>query len=118
MESAEGGSNYSAASGRRRRNHYKILQEEDIKQLQHNDISTVSDVLSVTRDVACTLLFQNNWSLNSLYDDWFVDDDGGRNPNSAAKPADRQSGGKHVCKICYEETIPEKTVSTACGHPF
>ncbi|KAK6144662.1 hypothetical protein DH2020_021482 [Rehmannia glutinosa] len=58
----------------RRKKHYKTLKQEEIKQLQQNDISTVSNVLSVSRGVACTLLCQNNWSLSSVYEKWFSDE--------------------------------------------
>ncbi|KAH6803037.1 IBR domain-containing protein [Perilla frutescens var. frutescens] len=102
---------YSAAGSRRK--HYKVLTPEEIKQLQENDISTVSDVLSVSRGVACTLLCQNNWSPTSVYENWFAAEE--RNTHAAA--AEPQSGNQ-ICKICYRKTLPKKMVSTTCGHLF
>ncbi|KAH6824571.1 hypothetical protein C2S53_010385 [Perilla frutescens var. hirtella] len=49
----------------------------------------------------------------SVYENWFAAEE--RNTKSAA--AEPQSG-KQICKICYRKTLPQKMVSTTCGHLF
>ncbi|XP_057789364.1 probable E3 ubiquitin-protein ligase ARI8 [Salvia miltiorrhiza] len=95
---------------------YKILTDDDIRQLFDDDISTVSDVLSVSRGAACTLLCQNNWNLSSVYDKFFAADH--RNHQTDASSSSQQELGQNLCKICYDEISPQNTVSAACGHPF
>ncbi|KAH6803036.1 hypothetical protein C2S51_034482 [Perilla frutescens var. frutescens] len=96
---------------------YKILSADDIRRLIDSDISTVSDVLSVSRSVACSLLCRNNWILSSVYDQWFATDDDS-NPEPAAKLARRESGQQQICNICYDKISPENKVSAPCRHPF
>ncbi|KAH6761915.1 hypothetical protein C2S52_019348 [Perilla frutescens var. hirtella] len=67
---------------------YTVLKEERIKQLQENDISEVSGVLSISRGTACTLLLRQSW-----------------------KP-------ENYCKICMENVDIETMLSAACGHLF
>ncbi|KAL8518157.1 hypothetical protein ACS0TY_009493 [Phlomoides rotata] len=64
-----------SAALNRRRNHYKILKEETIKQLQENDITTVSSALSLYRGLACTLLCRNKWNLTSVYAERISEED-------------------------------------------
>lgn len=42
-------------------NNYIILKDSDIEQRQEDDITSVSTVLSVSRDTACILLRHFNW---------------------------------------------------------
>lgn len=102
---------YSAASSRHK--NYKILKEEDIKHLQQNDISTVSAVLSVSGDLACTLLCRNNWTLSSVYDEWFAAEDA-----NSASSADQDSKPSRICKICFRKTKRKNLDSASCRHPF
>ncbi|XP_057808506.1 receptor-like protein 6 [Salvia miltiorrhiza] len=71
--------------------------------------SGVCDVLSVPRGVACSLLVTNNWSFTAAAADAAADDDGigERNPDPAS-----------ICRICYDETRPEKMASASCDHLF
>ncbi|KAG8390519.1 hypothetical protein BUALT_Bualt01G0091800 [Buddleja alternifolia] len=114
-ESAEGGGDElesdSATISHHRKN-YTILKEEDIRKLHDGDISTVANVLSVSRGVACFLLCKNNWSLSTVYNEWFADDE---------KPLEtvaKRKSGNQVCKICYESVVVENMLSVACGHLF
>ncbi|XP_057797292.1 probable E3 ubiquitin-protein ligase ARI5 [Salvia miltiorrhiza] len=54
---------------------YTILNEETLKHLQENDISQVSNLLAVTRGVACALLLRKKWHVESVLDEWFADED-------------------------------------------
>ncbi|KAI3470574.1 hypothetical protein Pfo_027237 [Paulownia fortunei] len=112
-EAAEDGGGEPPVS--RLQKHYTILKEEDIRQLQDNDISTVSNVLSISRGVACTLLCRNNWSLSSVYDDWFADEERAHEP---VRILAKRKSRKQVCKICYETIRHKSMLSAACGHPF
>ncbi|XP_047943005.1 probable E3 ubiquitin-protein ligase ARI8 [Salvia hispanica] len=91
---------------------YKILNEETLKQLQQNDISEVSDLLGVTRGIACSLLLRHKWTVDSVLDDWFTDE----------KLSQSFGGGVPLlqnnlyCKICMETV--SHTLSAACGHVF
>ncbi|KAK6144642.1 hypothetical protein DH2020_021462 [Rehmannia glutinosa] len=100
----------------RRKKHYKTLKQEEIKQLQQNDISTVSNVLSVSRGVACTLLCQNNWSLSSVYEKWFSDEN--KIPEEPIGKSAIQKSEKLTCKICYETINITNMLSADCGHLF
>ncbi|KAK6144655.1 hypothetical protein DH2020_021475 [Rehmannia glutinosa] len=104
-----------ASVSRRHHTHYKTLKQEEIKHLFENDISTVSNVLSVSRGVACTLLCQNNWSLSSVYEKWFSDEN--RIPDPVGESS-LQKSEKLTCKICYETVNITNTLSADCGHLF
>ncbi|GFP88806.1 probable E3 ubiquitin-protein ligase ari8 [Phtheirospermum japonicum] len=95
---------------------YKIVQEDEIRQLQEKYISDVSNVISVSRSVACTLLCQSNWVRSSVYDKWFSSDEGNRDP----QPVNTQNSfSSQICKICCETITTEKNMlSGACGHLF
>ncbi|GFQ00355.1 probable E3 ubiquitin-protein ligase ari8 [Phtheirospermum japonicum] len=104
---------------------YKILKEEEIRQLQESDILDVSNVLSVSRNVACTLLCQNNWMPSTVYDKWFGEHIDNKQPviESAKPPKKKKPPKKDKCKICYDNTrirkiILRDNVSAACGHLF
>ncbi|GFP88809.1 probable E3 ubiquitin-protein ligase ari8 [Phtheirospermum japonicum] len=97
--------------------HYKTLKEEEIRKLQHDDIADVSNVLSVSRGVACTLLCLNNWNRSSVYDKLFCDENKDHPPEIS--PAKQSSSLPQICNICCE-TITTETdmLSAACGHLF
>ncbi|XP_012837714.1 PREDICTED: probable E3 ubiquitin-protein ligase ARI8 [Erythranthe guttata] len=53
---------------------YTMVDENRIRQLKDKDISEVCTLLSVSRSFACPLLRRNNWSKNSVFDEWFADE--------------------------------------------
>ncbi|KAL0452078.1 UNVERIFIED_CONTAM: putative E3 ubiquitin-protein ligase ARI8 [Sesamum latifolium] len=98
---------------------YTILTEEAIKQLQENDISEVSSVLSVSRALACTLLSRYNWDVSSVFDKWFADEEKVR--GSIGISGKQKSVESSVyCKICLEtvQNNNENVYTATCGHPF
>lgn len=104
----------------RRLKHYKILKEEEIRQLQQNDISQVSNLLSVSRSLACTLLHRRNWSPISVLEEWFSGEETVR--AAIGLPSDQEPPKPDIktrCKICFNRFKKiENAMSTYCGHPF
>ncbi|GER45920.1 RING/U-box superfamily protein [Striga asiatica] len=101
------------ASPDRHNQRCKILSEHQIREIQDANISDVCTVLSVSRSVACTLLYQSNWTPSSLYDKWFSDD----HPGPSPKPARPEQSG--LCKICFETSDAPSMMSAGdCNHRF
>ncbi|KAK6137971.1 hypothetical protein DH2020_028285 [Rehmannia glutinosa] len=68
------------------------------------------------RGVACTLLCQNNWSLSSVYEKWFSDEN--KIPEEAIGKSAIQKSEKLTCKVCYETINITNMLSADCGHLF
>ncbi|KAL0403562.1 UNVERIFIED_CONTAM: putative E3 ubiquitin-protein ligase ARI8 [Sesamum radiatum] len=98
---------------------YTVLTEEAIKQLQENDISEVSDVLAVSRALACTLLSRYNWDVSSVFDKWFADEEKVRESIGISAKQKSVESSVH-CKICLEtvHNNNEDVYTASCGHPF
>ncbi|KAL8051592.1 hypothetical protein ABFX02_06G157800 [Erythranthe guttata] len=112
-------------SSRRRQKHYTILTEERIRQLQDNDISQVSSLLSVSKTLACTLLRRHNWSISAVSDKWFSDEEkvrlslGLSPPQESLNPPPNNNDNNSLCNICFEEFNADNVMfSCTCGHPF
>ncbi|KAH6786540.1 hypothetical protein C2S52_006092 [Perilla frutescens var. hirtella] len=96
---------------------YTVLKEEIIKQLQENDISEVSGVLSVSRGTTCTLLLRQSWKVSSIFEDWFSDEErlrksvGISSKEISPKP-------ENYCKIFMENVDIETMLFAPCGHLF
>ncbi|KAK6915781.1 Ariadne domain [Dillenia turbinata] len=54
---------------------YTILNEEDIRQRQEEDITRIATVLSISRVSASILLRYYNWSVSKVHDEWFADEE-------------------------------------------
>ncbi|KAJ8615827.1 hypothetical protein MRB53_035199 [Persea americana] len=100
---------------------YTILSEDDILQLQEEDITKISTVLSISRIQASILLRHYNWSVSKVHDAWFADEESVRKAvGLLEKPVvDPMLNAVEVtCGICFE-TYPRYRMSAAsCGHPF
>lgn len=96
---------------------YTVLREESMKQLQEDDISKVSSVLSVSRGIACTLLLHKSWKLSSVFEDWFADEDGLRTAIGISRKQLSPKLGNY-CKVCLENVDIGTMLSAACGHLF
>ncbi|XP_057789353.1 probable E3 ubiquitin-protein ligase ARI5 [Salvia miltiorrhiza] len=100
---------------------YTILNEEKLTHLQESDISEVSNLLAVTRGVACMLLIRKKWRVESVLEEWFADEDKVRKSvgiSTNKKKRRNPRAKKHYCKICMETVALGRTVSAPCGHPF
>ncbi|GAB2229164.1 hypothetical protein Droror1_Dr00023300 [Drosera rotundifolia] len=107
-------------SSRRHQQNYSILSEADIRQRQEDDISRVSNVLSISRGEAGVLLRHYNWSISKVHDEWFADEEKVRNTvGLLSKPVVKfPCAGEMNCGICFD-TFPCEAMSAAfCGHPF
>ncbi|KAH6803041.1 RING/U-box superfamily protein [Perilla frutescens var. frutescens] len=92
-----------------------------MKQLQENDILQVSSLLAVSRGIACTLLLRKNWSVSSVSDEWFADEERVRvavGISTKPKPKQITNKEKNYCKICMETVNLSRMLSTSCGHLF
>ncbi|MCL7036454.1 hypothetical protein MKW94_010207, partial [Papaver nudicaule] len=54
---------------------YTILNEDDIRQRQEEDITRISTVLSIPRVSASILLRHYNWDVSKVHDAWFADEE-------------------------------------------
>ncbi|KAJ1422077.1 Zinc finger, RING/FYVE/PHD-type [Sesbania bispinosa] len=77
--------------------HFTVLDEFDIKRLQEADINQVSNVLVISRFVACLLL--RHWLLKQ-------------------PQVNFSSSEIFMCGICFETLYGDKIRSVGCGHPF
>lgn len=99
--------------------YYTVLKEETLKQLQENDISQVCSFLAVSRGIACTLLLRKRWSVSSVFEDWFADEDRVRDAVGISNKQNRKpSKHKTYCKICMEKVKNNRMSSAACGHLY
>lgn len=103
----------------RREVHYSVLSEADVRKLQEEDVTRLSNVLSISKDHSWILLCHYNWNVSKLHDEWFADE---RNVRKAVGLLEHQAivltGSELTCKICFE-TYPRCAVSgAACGHQF
>ncbi|KAK9989329.1 hypothetical protein SO802_029568 [Lithocarpus litseifolius] len=102
---------------------YIVLKESDIQQRQENDITEVSNVLSISKAAATVLLLNYNWRACDVQDEWFADEERIRKkvglfekpvfllPNKLGKV-------ELTCSICYENVRVSMMGWVSCGHPF
>ncbi|KAJ8563390.1 hypothetical protein K7X08_031842 [Anisodus acutangulus] len=104
----------------RSQKNYTVLKEEDIRQRQEDDMTTISTLLSIPREAACILLRCYNWSVNKVHEEWFADEERVRkSAGLLEKPVVPLSRVKEVaCGICFENYPPDGIISVGCGHPF
>ncbi|XP_076886986.1 putative E3 ubiquitin-protein ligase ARI8 isoform X2 [Bidens hawaiensis] len=104
----------------RQQKNYTILKEDDIRECQEEDITTICSVLSVSRDYACMLLRSYNWNVSNVHEAWFADEDKVRKAVGLLDKGDAKlpKAGELPCGICFESYPPRKISSAACGHPF
>ncbi|KAI3511634.1 hypothetical protein L1887_18790 [Cichorium endivia] len=104
----------------RQQKNYTILKEDDIRQLQEDDITRISSVLSISRDSACMLLRRFNWNVSNVHEAWFANEEEVRKAvglldNTNIKPP---KAGELPCGICFESYTLDNISTAACGHPF
>ncbi|KAG8644117.1 hypothetical protein MANES_11G099900v8 [Manihot esculenta] len=102
---------------------YAVLKESDIKQRQEEDITEVSNVLSISRNAARILLRHCRWTVSEALDSWFANEEEVR---KSAGLIDQDHKivvcscevKNFTCPICYERDSRRNFSSAACGHPF
>lgn len=102
------------------RKNFTVIKEEDIRLRQEDDVSRVSTVLSIPKESACLLLRHYQWSVNTVNDEWFVDEERVRKAvGLLEKPIVEFPNGKKVtCGICFDKFSFQRISSAACGHPY
>ncbi|KAL2482250.1 putative E3 ubiquitin-protein ligase [Forsythia ovata] len=102
-----------------RSQNYTILREADIQQLQEENITKISMVLSIPRDAASILLRHYNWSVSKVNDEWFADEEKVRRTVGLLEnPIPFPDVKELTCGICFETYPHDRMSSAACGHPF
>ncbi|KAL2512459.1 putative E3 ubiquitin-protein ligase ARI7 [Abeliophyllum distichum] len=102
-----------------RSQNYTILREADIRQLQEENITKISMVLSIPRDAASILLRHYNWSVSKVNDEWFADEEKVRRTVGLLEnPIPFPDAKELTCGICFETYPHDRMGSAACGHPF
>ncbi|KAF5178135.1 E3 ubiquitin-protein ligase arih1 [Thalictrum thalictroides] len=100
-----------------------ILNQDNIRQRQQEDITEVSTLLSVSRASACILLLHYKWSVTGVNESWFSDEEKVRmtvglsttdydispNPNKKLKT---------TCGICFDDYPQSKLYDAGCNHQF
>ncbi|KAL0451963.1 UNVERIFIED_CONTAM: putative E3 ubiquitin-protein ligase ARI8 [Sesamum latifolium] len=104
----------------RSQKNYTILKEEDIRQRQEEDITRISNVLSISTEAAALLLQRYNWSVNDVHEEWFADEERVRHAvGILEKPVVKFSSIREVaCGICFENYSSESVRSAGCTHLF
>ncbi|KAK2986165.1 hypothetical protein RJ640_008848 [Escallonia rubra] len=107
---------------------YTILREEDILRRVEDDITEVATVLSVSRFAASMLLHRHKWSVTTVHEAWFADEERARvvyglldkpPADNAVKFPDGSTSDQDtvVCLICFESCPLDEVKSTAaCSH--
>ncbi|PIA53346.1 hypothetical protein AQUCO_00900134v1 [Aquilegia coerulea] len=105
-----------------------ILNQDYIRQLQEEDITEVSTLLSVSRASACILLLHNKWSVTAVNESWFADEEKVRmtvgllkksmmtDDHDSFPNSNKQS--KTTCGICFDDYPQSKLYDAGCDHPF
>ncbi|KAK4404089.1 putative E3 ubiquitin-protein ligase ARI8 [Sesamum angolense] len=104
----------------RSQKNYTILKEEDLRQRQEEDITRISNVLSISKEAAGLLLRRYNWSVNDVHEEWFADEERVRHAvGILEKPAVKFLSVREVaCGICFENYSSESVRSAGCTHLF
>lgn len=98
---------------------YTILNEADIKQHQEENITKISNVLSISRVAAGILLRHYNWSVSKVNDEWFADEEKVRRVvGLLEEPIPFPNVKELTCGICFESYPCDGMSAAACGHPF
>ncbi|XP_026398344.1 probable E3 ubiquitin-protein ligase ARI7 [Papaver somniferum] len=101
---------------------YTAMSEGDIRDMQEEHIASVCNRLFVSRVSAIILLVHFSWSVDTVYDKWFGDEDKVRkdvglleNPDALAVKEEQEV----TCMICFDAYSCEDMVSAAsCDHLF
>ncbi|EYU39736.1 hypothetical protein ABFS82_06G177500 [Erythranthe guttata] len=102
-----------------RSQNYTVLNEDDIRQCQEDDITKISMVLSISRVAAGVLLRHYNWSVSKVNDEWFADEGKVRKTVGLLENDTPLPDAKELtCGICFETYPRDRMSSAACGHPF
>ncbi|KAF2322250.1 hypothetical protein P3X46_010523 [Hevea brasiliensis] len=101
---------------------YTVLKEADIKRRQEEDITEVSNVLSIPKRYACILLRRYRWTVSQALDSWFANEEEARKSAGLMGKDDEVVTSCEIreltCHICYERHSCRKFSTAACGHPF
>ncbi|KAF5175750.1 E3 ubiquitin-protein ligase arih1 [Thalictrum thalictroides] len=101
---------------------YTILSEDDLRGRQEEDITEVSNVLSISRVSASILLLRYNWNVVEVHQAWFADEEKVRSMlGIMEKPVlqnDQNSEELTLCGICLENYPRNTMIDVGCGHPF
>ncbi len=101
---------------------YTVLKESDIRERQHNIITEVAAVLSISKAAATITLRHFNWSVSKVHEAWFNNEDQVRKILGLLnKPVIQLPYGDYkeiTCGICFDLFRRDEIVSAACGHPY
>lgn len=99
---------------------YTVLSEDGIRKRQEEDITAVTNVLSISRGYSCILLCYYNWSASSVHEAWFADEEKVRKDVGLLEETvvwDRNGRG-FTCGICFEKYRGKDMCDAGCGHLF
>ncbi|KAI3859199.1 hypothetical protein MKX03_034603 [Papaver bracteatum] len=106
-------------------NNCAVMHADVIRQKQEEDISSTSNVLSVSRVSAIILLLRYNWFVEKLKEEWFTDEDkvckavGLFEKPIINQKKNQKKKRKLACGICFEAYHPNKMHDVVgCGHLF
>ena len=68
---AVGDDDDESRSNKKAKQSYVVLKQSDIEQRQENDITEVSNVLSISKAATTVLLLNYNWRVCDVQDEWF-----------------------------------------------
>ncbi|KAG2285836.1 hypothetical protein Bca52824_045440 [Brassica carinata] len=99
---------------------YVVLNEEDIRKHQRNDIEQVSTVLSISQVEAIVLLLHYQWGASRIEDEWFTDEEKVRESVGLLKEpvVDLNDKVNIECGICFDSFLQKDIATVSCGHPY
>ncbi|KAI3911172.1 hypothetical protein MKW92_033381 [Papaver armeniacum] len=98
---------------------YTVLVEEDIRQQQQEDVTQVSNTLSIPRISATILLRHYNWDVEKAHEAWFSDEEKVRKDVGLIDVVPVQYTDNIIkCGICFDEFPRDDMCAASCGHLF
>ncbi|KAI3910270.1 hypothetical protein MKX01_030096 [Papaver californicum] len=109
------------SDGDRREKHYTVLIEDNIRQQQQEDITQVSNTLSISRVSATILLRHYNWNVEKAQDTWFADEEKVRKDVGLLEEQLNPVQNLETtikCMICFDDYARDDMCAANCGHLF
>lgn len=101
---------------------FVVLREEEVRNRLNEDVSEVSLILSVPREVASLLLMHFKWDVNEVHEAWFANEENVRKAVGLMDDDDQVIEIPNLrevnCGICFENYGFDMVKSLSCCHPF
>ncbi|KAI3955539.1 hypothetical protein MKW98_028484 [Papaver atlanticum] len=100
---------------------YTVLIEDDIRQQQQEDITQVTNTLSISRVSATILLRHYNWDVEKAHEAWFTTEEKVRKDvGLLEEQVVRIHNMENIikCSVCFDDFDCDDMSAANCGHLF